>query len=217
MDDQQNTFDISTERMAVPEIQIGTGPFNALLNSSRETRWGKVPDPIAENIASSVSFDALEKTLLDFGIYGLKPLSGGTFSVVLDAGDNVLRIGFGALLERPQIPEILQPIRSGMVGGLRFEIFPKADTDSVVDADLVEINQSLAEKGYQWGDSGLDNIGKVHGKIVVIDSDGISQLAGIKNRILGRQYYVHMSNLTSEISEQCREISCVDERPHLSF
>ncbi|HYD60555.1 MAG TPA: hypothetical protein VEC35_09385 [Noviherbaspirillum sp.] len=150
-----------------------TGLQAALLAATRETRWGPVSDPIAEDILKAASFDALDKALHERGFRDLKPLAGGAFNYVLDAGDKVVRVGFGPLLQRPDIPEILQPLDAGVAGNLRFEILPKVDTESITQNDVETVTAALAARGYAWGDAGTDNIGRYRGALIVFDPDGV--------------------------------------------
>lgn len=155
-----------------------TGLYNALQNSFRETRWGRVPCPIAEDIMESSSFTALEKALLDRGIRDLKPFSGGASSVVLDAGENVVRICFGAPQARPETPEVLQVIDYGSAGRFWFEIVPKADTHSVIKQDVQAVVEALQRRGYSWDDAKTNNIGRYKGQLFVIDPEWIDQAGG---------------------------------------
>lgn len=148
----------------------------ALHESTRKTRWGSVADPVATDVLNSISYASLERALHENGIRDLKPLSGGVFSVVLDAGNNVVRLGYGTLEVRPPIPEVLQVLSNGQAGNLRYEILPKVDTASVNDQDLQAVLAALTQRGYHWNDAGLDNIGKHHGQIVIIDPEGIHAL-----------------------------------------
>ena len=164
-----------TGQEATQEVaSTGTGLRSALLQSTRQTRWGLVPDPIAESIASSKSFAGLENALKNRDIQELKPLSGGASSVVLDAGETVVRIGFGKAEPRPKIPELLQAIDCLNVGNTHFEILPKVDTTSLNEKDVQFVVDALRKRGYSWGDAGVDNIGRYKGQLVAIDPGGIA-------------------------------------------
>lgn len=159
-------------------IMIDTLPElkRALTLSFRKTRFGDFPDPIAQDILQSKAFLILAKEIKGLNLPYLEPLAGGTFHIVLDAGDCVLRLGFGSITYRPLINEVLQPLSSGMVGNLKYELMPKAQTHTITEEHLAVILKSLEEKGYLWSDAGLDNIGIYQGKPVIIDSEGISPI-----------------------------------------
>jgi len=135
-----------------------------------------MPDPVAEDVLRSPSFMLLDYALFERGVRNLQSLSGGVSSVVLDAGHNVIRIGLGTLTERLDIPEVLQVVDHGRTGNLRFEIVPKADTQSVTEYDLRSLLAALHAKGYMWLDAGVDNIARYQGSIVIIDPDGIKKM-----------------------------------------
>jgi hypothetical protein len=46
---------------------------------------------------------------------------------------------------------------------------PHADTHSVTEQDADRMYQALRENGYEWGEKSVDNIGRVNGRVVVID------------------------------------------------
>lgn len=155
---------------------------DALLASTRKVNFGACveewPDPIAQDILHSRDFSALADRIREIGLASLAPLSGGASSVALKAGDDkVLRLGMGDLASRPDIPEVLQPLESGTVGDLRYELTERADTESVSDADALQMREVLRTKGFEWGEMGVDNIGRIHGRVVVFDPGGITPTA----------------------------------------
>lgn len=83
----------------------------------------------------------------------------------------------GDLAVRPDIPEVLQPLASGTVGYLRYELTERADTESVSDADALRMREVLRTKGFDWGEMGVDNIGRIHGRVVLFDPGGITPIA----------------------------------------
>lgn len=155
---------------------------DALLASTRKVSFGAYvdewPDPIAQDILHSRDFSALVDRIHEIGIVTLEPLGGGASSVALKAGeDRVLRLGMGDLAVRPDIPEVLQPLASGTVGYLRYELTERADTESVSDADALRMREVLRTKGFDWGEMGVDNIGRIHGRVVLFDPGGITPIA----------------------------------------
>lgn len=135
---------------------------------------GRFPDPVAEEIAASRHLPALEARLRSHGMTHLTPLDAGASSVVLAADDkHVVRLGTGDLAVRPKIPEVLQPVASGTEGNLRYEIMPRAEMRGVTSADVARTADALRQRGYHWGDQGVDNLGIVDGRVVVVDPGGI--------------------------------------------
>lgn len=160
---------------AEPRPAADVGLVEALRAATRESRLvGPVPDPIAQDVLRARNLDALERELAASGVRGLKPLSGGASSVVLDAGENVVRIGYGEDIPRPDIPEVLQASQHGAVGGLRYEVLPKVDTASITPEDVATLTAQLAARGYQWGEAGSDNAGRHNGRLVVTDPGGVN-------------------------------------------
>lgn len=146
-----------------------------LSSCQRKTSWGLVDDPIAQDILKSPDLQQLEESLKEL-LPILKPLSYGTFHLVLCADENIVRLGLGTLQDRPNITEILQPIKQEQIGTLKYEIMPKADTKNVNKKHLDFILDQLEDKDYYWGDAGLDNIGLIDNKPVIIDSEGVINL-----------------------------------------
>jgi hypothetical protein len=74
-------------------------------------------DPIAQELLMNRSLPQL-KAIIDgvvdtHKLPGFRPYTGGNFSVVLDAGDYVLRLGHGGLADHSACPHMLQAIYSG--------------------------------------------------------------------------------------------------------
>ncbi|WP_260434743.1 zeta toxin family protein [Burkholderia stagnalis] len=151
-----------------------SGLLEALSVATRDTRWGPVPDPVANEVLGSKSVRALDRELASLGIRDLRPLAAGASSVVLDAKDRVVRVGVGESIPRPKVPEVLQAERTGAVGFLRYEILPKVDTRGITQADVQALQDSLQRRGYVWGDAAPDNIGRLEGRLVITDPGGIS-------------------------------------------
>ncbi|MBU9193025.1 zeta toxin family protein [Burkholderia gladioli] len=149
---------------------------------------GHYPDPVAQDIANSPHFAALEARLRALGMSRLTPLDAGASSVVLAADDkHVVRIGAGALVQRPKIPEVLQPVASGEAGSLRYEVMPRADTRGITPADADRMAAALERQGYHWGDKGADNLGVINGRVVVLDPGGIEPMREERRHELSRQ------------------------------
>ncbi len=179
-----STASFRAELRAVDEV-IGATPvqlqkgaqrsLNSALLASRRMAWGSsVLDPIAETVLGSRSLVTVGTRLAEWGVAVLGPLSGGAGSVVLDAGANVVRIGFGSYVTPPAIPEMNQPIFGETIGALRVEVYPKADTNAISEDDVQEMCRVLSAIGYEFSDPGTDNLGRVGGRLVVIDPGAIS-------------------------------------------
>ncbi|WP_186072280.1 zeta toxin family protein [Burkholderia gladioli] len=149
---------------------------------------GHYPDPVAQDIANSPHFAALEARLRALGLTHLTPLDAGASSVVLAADDkHVVRLGTGELVQRPKIPEVLQPVASGEAGILRYEVMPRADTRGITPADADRMASALERQGYHWGDKGADNLGVINGRVVVLDPGGIQPMRDGRRHELSRQ------------------------------
>ncbi|MGZ7179074.1 zeta toxin family protein [Burkholderia gladioli] len=149
---------------------------------------GRYPDPVAQDIASSPHLAALEARLHALGLTHLTPLDAGASSVVLAADDkHVVRIGTGELVQRPKIPEVLQPVASGEAGSLRYEVMPRADTRGITPADADRMAAALERQGYHWGDKGAGNLGVINGRVVVLDPGGIEPMREERRQELSRQ------------------------------
>ncbi|WP_126242981.1 zeta toxin family protein [Burkholderia gladioli] len=149
---------------------------------------GHYPDPVAQDIANSPHFAALEARLRALGLTHLTPLDARASSVVLAADDkHVVRLGTGELVQRPKIPEVLQPVASGEAGSLRYEVMPRADTRGITPADADRMAAALERQGYHWGDKGADNLGVINGRVVVLDPGGIEPMREERRQELSRQ------------------------------
>lgn len=137
-----------------------------------------VPDPIAQDLLRRQgSLRQIAARLAELGINGLRPLAGGASSVVLDAGERVVRLGFGDVVSRPNIPEVLQADATGAVGGVRYEVLPKVDTAGIGDTDVATMDKALRARGYAFSDPGSDNLGRLNGNLVVTDPGSITKSA----------------------------------------
>lgn len=157
----------------------GTDVVTALSRATREVTIGgeriTAEDPIAADVLRSRDISALSDELKKHGITKVKPLSGGASSVVLDAGNRVVRLGTGELKARANIPEMLQAQASGTVGNIRYEILPKADLAGITDADVADMGAALSRRGYSFSDPGADNLGRVNGRMAVLDPGAVSK------------------------------------------
>ncbi|CAG9236976.1 Riboflavin biosynthesis intermediates N-glycosidase (modular protein) [Paraburkholderia tropica] len=158
----------------VPEVATGTNLRAALEAATRRVRVGgaeiDAADPIAQSVLSSVNLRALDEALQRDGVRDLKPFTGGASSVVLDAGQTrVVRIGMGDLPQRPNVEGILQPVSSGQLGMLRYEVMPRVSTEGITQTEVDRLHADLRARGVEWSDRGTDNMGFINGRAVVID------------------------------------------------
>ncbi|TXT28378.1 MAG: Uncharacterized protein FD131_3155 [Rhodocyclaceae bacterium] len=166
-----------TGGQAPAEVVASSGLIGALAATTRETRLvGTTQDPVARDLIESQHLQALDQKLASLGIRDLKPIAAGTSSVVLDAGQDVVRVGMGDLTPRPIIPEVLQAQREGVIGGLRYEILPKVEVTGITEHDVSLMQSRIAERGYQWTDAGIDNLGRINGQLVVTDPGGLQRI-----------------------------------------
>lgn len=121
-------------------------------------------DPIAREIMA-VGTETLTQAgifLEQNGIHTLSPLESGYgfSSVVLDAGDTVVRLSRMAPTKKPDAPHVLQPVAAEIIGGLSIQISKKLDTYAITEDDVKKVQDDLSEEGYVWDDAGTDNLGR---------------------------------------------------------
>lgn len=137
----------------------------AMLSATRQSRWGPVPDPVAEFIMRGNLADAVCAAIPD----GVTHLSGGLTSVVFGYGDDhVVRVGMKH--GRPAIPEMLQPVTRQVIGELYMvEVLPRVQCD-LTAGELRALARRVDAHGYTFADLGTDNAGRLpDGGLVVID------------------------------------------------
>lgn len=90
------------------------------------------------------------------------------------AGNKVIRIGPGGDLPvREDTEEMIKPLSKGHDNFWHWEIMERADTTSITEADVVQMHDLLAAKGLEFTDAGPDQLGRVEGKLLVLDPGGI--------------------------------------------
>lgn len=183
-----------------------SGVTAALAAATRSTNLlGVVPDPIAQEVLASKSLELLGEELAGHGIRDLQPFAAGASSVVLRAGEKVVRLGLGDPVHRPAIPEVLQAERSGAVGFIRYEVLPKVDTDGITDAEVQALQERLQASGYEWGDAAPDNAGRHEGRLVVTDPGGVRALAIAPN--LPKRSNMSERDVTGQTSNDLSEVA----------
>ena len=160
-----------------PVASIQASVTTTLKNATRNNRLiGTVPDPVAQDLLGSSSLPATLDLLSTEGLTSVAGVLGaGAGSIVLDTNLGALRMGVGPLANPVVSPNVNQVIKSGVVKGIRYEVSPKADTSNITDKDVADMTASLAAEGLVFSDPGKDNLGRVNGKLVVIDSGSISK------------------------------------------
>ncbi len=132
-----------------------------------------VPDPIAEYLVSKKSaLKSVESYLHEKGFYDLTPLKDGygMSAVLLDAGDNVIRLSGMYPTAKPEHRRVLKPSHSEIIDGISVVISKKLQTDAITDNDVAMVQKEFANDGYTWDDAGRDNLGKDDaGNLFVID------------------------------------------------
>lgn len=155
----------------------------ALRASTRPGRFGAVTlDPHAERILQDGDRRVAELAaqLHRAGVRDVAPLTGGNSSVILDAGDRVIRLGAGRPPERPPIANMLQAEAAGTAGPVRWEVLPKIDTDrtKITDADVARLSDTLRAAGYRFSDPSRANIGQMpDGQHVVLKPAALRPLS----------------------------------------
>lgn len=178
---------VNVQPMIQGALRDSTGLRAALMGAERATSFGAQPDPIAQDILRVGDSSKLDRELAKHGITNLRPLSAGASSIVLDAGSRVVRLGLGDVKERPNLPEVLQVEASGKVGNVRYEIMPKAETSNISEGDVLQMSSALSRQGFRFADPGTDNLGRIGGRLVVLDPGAVAKSTEYAERVLARE------------------------------
>jgi|HubBroStandDraft_4_1064222.scaffolds.fasta_scaffold00070_41 hypothetical protein len=112
---------------------------------------------------------------------GSKFVASGKEALVFRSPDGEA-VRIGDAIERPDIPEVLQPTSSKKFGDIMVETLPFAeDVDSLSDDAkdaLEELKTKIEERGYRNDDLNTAQIGKVDGEWLIIDPGGFSKVDG---------------------------------------
>lgn len=174
---------------AGPALSLGAETAKSLSevlrSAKRNTSFGLQPDPIAEQLFGNVGIAndlrLLETKLWDLGIDVVGVHGAGASSIVLDAGEFVVRLGGGECIPRPFIAEFLQAPAYGKTGSVRWEVLPKVETASITQADVDQMTNALTEKGCKLVDAGVDNLGRLpSGNLVVIDPGAVGMSSALR-------------------------------------
>jgi hypothetical protein len=153
--------------------------FKTILKSA--TRYMRltdenVMDPIAEDVLKFSRIDELLKELEKKGVKKFKSVLGsGTGNIVVETDIGGVRIGFGDLAKTINSQNVIPVIAQGSVGTLRYQIVPIADTKGITEEDVETIKLKLKAEGLEFSDPGTDNLGRINGKLVVIDLGAVSK------------------------------------------
>lgn len=129
---------------------------------------------------------------------GTKVLQMGEEAVVVSLPNgNVARIGRSSAVNRPPIPEVLQPIHTEKVGNWTIEELPRVEAFNRVppgvddvragiapavlsDAELSQLQQQIRARGYEFDDVGIGNVGRTSdGRLVVIDANAVRKIEDV--------------------------------------
>ena len=110
-------------------------------------------------------------------------LGRGSYSKVLQIGEKVLKVGAPREIGQiPKHPRILQPLLETNFMDSENQLFAcielstkaeKLKEEDYQEDKLYELYQSLRDDGIIWTDAKFANVGKIDGKLVVIDRDFI--------------------------------------------
>jgi hypothetical protein len=106
---------------------------------------------------------------------------------------DVVRVG--DVVERPEIPEVLQPMESTRYGDVVVERLPFAtDVDDIGDESRDaedDLKAKIAARGYTHADFGPGTIGKVNGEWKILDPGGMKKTTdpnpGVKRNLFGEE------------------------------
>ena len=166
-----------SEVESVLEKSLNLG--NILKTLTRESRivgmeGEKVEDPVAQEVleVGPETLDQIEIFLKAHGIIHLKPLpfAYGYSAVILDAGDEIVRISRMKPDERLDNEYVLRPRVTEIIGSVSVEICKKLTTAGITEKDVQQVQEDLRTQGYRWSDAGADNLAKdENGKLFIID------------------------------------------------
>jgi hypothetical protein len=173
------TGTVETPRVVDTAPATATAIFKTLETATRETlSAGTQPDPVAQDLLTSGKLPDLMTEVVKTGITqinGVRSADAGSIVLNTDQGD--LRLGRENSAETINSPNVIQPIASATVQGLRFQLMPKADTANITEADVQSVSDQLAQEGLMLSDPGTDNIGRVNGRLVVIDPGAVQRMS----------------------------------------
>ena len=166
---------------AAPSARVDTSGLDkegvkALLRrTTRSTKFGEQEDPIAKALVGSKSFDAVLDLAAKDGVSKvIGVLGAGASSIILDTDKGALRLGNGRLAAPTKSAHVIRPLKQGQAGDVRYELMPKADTSNITEADVETIKAALGKDGLSFSDPGVDNLGRVNGKLVVLDPGSVT-------------------------------------------
>lgn len=148
------------------------------------TNYKKVDDGLLDDYSEKlVSF--MNKVLQDEQVQmvDITKLGSGSYSKVLQIGEKVLKVGVPRKIgEIPKHSRILQPLLETNFMDSKnqpfacIELSTKAEKlkeEDYQEDKLYELYKSLRDDGIIWTDTKFENVGKIDGKLVVIDRDFI--------------------------------------------
>ncbi|MDE2098070.1 MAG: hypothetical protein KGL39_12525 [Patescibacteria group bacterium] len=155
-----------TKRQGSPEVG------RRLVESvTKKTPDGKQePDPVAKQILDNPKADQITAAIPE----GSQHLGSGPQSMVFQSSDTeATRIA--PVMERPDIPEMLQPTNRQEFGDYMVETLPLVSMENITKADIQKLNQQLQQRGYSIADTDPNNFGRTldDGRLVVTDPTAI--------------------------------------------
>lgn len=162
---------------------------------------GEVPDPIAVDLlVSSKNLMQLEAVLIELGVTEVNSLLGaGASSIVYSTNKGALRLGNGKVFNSIKSDNVLQQIAKGSVGSIRYELYPEVDTANVTNKDVMQLEKLLNAEGINFVDKGTDNVGRLNGRLVVIDPGAVVKADRSSQKGLGATNKTEVSELNEVI------------------
>ena len=104
---------------------------------------------------------------------GSVPVGAGAEGFAVKTPDGkVVRVG-ALENDRPRIPEVLPSLKKIVRGRWQLELLPLADTSGISAKDVEDMSQRLAVRGYELTDPHDGNLGRLNGKVVVVDPGAV--------------------------------------------
>lgn len=148
------------------------------------TNYKKVNDVLLDEYSGKL-LSLMNKVLQDEQVQmiDITELGRGSYSKVLQIGEKVLKVGAPREIGQiPKHPRILQPLLETNFMDSENQLFAcielstkaeKLKEEDYQEDKLYELYQSLRDDGIIWTDAKFANVGKIDGKLVVIDRDFI--------------------------------------------
>lgn len=179
----ENIDDTLNEALENQELDVARYILDSA-TTCHATNYKKVDDVLLDEYSEKL-LSLMNKVLQDEQVQmiDINELGRGSYSKVLQIGEKVLKVGAPREIGQiPKHPRILQPLLETNFMDSKNQVFAcielstkaeKLKEEDYQEDKLYELYQYLRDDGIIWTDVKFENIGKIDGKLVVIDRDFI--------------------------------------------